>query len=56
MVAVGDCARDGGLFAGGYDVAGSISAVHAVDLHIRGCPRTPMRLVTRLLATSTASA
>jgi Ni,Fe-hydrogenase III small subunit len=50
VVAVGDCARDGGVFAGSYAVAGGVSAVLPVDLHIRGCPPSPMQLLERLLA------
>jgi Ni,Fe-hydrogenase III small subunit len=50
VVAVGDCARDGGLFAGSYAVAGGVSAVVPVDLHIPGCPPTPMQLLRGLLA------
>ena len=43
VVAVGDCAFDGGIFAGSYAVTGGVSAVLPVDLHIRGCPPTPDR-------------
>jgi Ni,Fe-hydrogenase III small subunit len=50
VVAVGDCAVDGGLFAGSYAVVGGVSAVVPVDLHIRGCPPTPTRLLEGLLA------
>ena len=50
VVAVGDCAFDGGLFAGSYAVAGGVSAVVPVDLHIRGCPPTPTQLLEGLLA------
>jgi Ni,Fe-hydrogenase III small subunit len=50
VVAVGDCAVDGGLFAGSYAVAGGVSAVVPVDLHIRGCPPTPLQLLQGLLA------
>ena len=50
VVAVGDCAADGGLFAGSYAVAGGVSAVLPVDLHIRGCPPDPMALIQGLLA------
>src|SRR5579864_7223714 len=50
VVAVGDCAADGGLFAGSYAVAGGVGAVVPVDLHIRGCPPTPLRLLEGLLA------
>src|SRR5438105_8687531 len=50
VVAVGDCARDGGIFAGSYAIEGGVSAVVPVDLHIRGCPPTPMDLLKGLLA------
>jgi Ni,Fe-hydrogenase III small subunit len=50
VVAVGDCAADGGLFAGSYAVAGGVNAVVPVDLHIRGCPPTPLQLLQGLLA------
>jgi Ni,Fe-hydrogenase III small subunit len=50
VVAVGDCARDGGCFAGSYAVAGGVSAVIPVDLHIPGCPPSPQRLIEGLLA------
>src|SRR6516162_4883568 len=49
VVAVGDCAVDGGLFAGSYAVTGGVSAVVPVDLHIRGCPPTPLQLLEGLL-------
>ncbi len=42
VVAVGDCALDGGIFAGSYAVAGGVSAVVPVDLHIGGCPPRPL--------------
>jgi Ni,Fe-hydrogenase III small subunit len=50
VVAVGDCAADGGLFAGSYACEGGVSRVIPVDLHIRGCPPTPTQLLTGLLA------
>jgi Ni,Fe-hydrogenase III small subunit len=50
VVAVGDCAVDGGLFAGSYAVAGGVADVVPVDLHIRGCPPCPRRLLEGLLA------
>src|SRR5512144_3119628 len=34
VVAVGDCAFDGGIFSGSYAVAGGVSAVVPVDLHL----------------------
>src|ERR1700674_476564 len=50
VVAVGDCARDGGLFSGSYACVGGVSAVLPVDLHIRGCPPSPIALLKGLLA------
>src|ERR1700732_1707633 len=50
VVAVGDCALDGGIFAASYAVAGGVNAVVPVDLHIRGCPPTPLQLLQGLLA------
>ncbi len=50
VVAVGDCARDGGIFSGSYACVGGVSAVLPVDLHIRGCPPSPMALLKGLLA------
>src|SRR5450432_2903197 len=50
VVAVGDCARDGGCFAGSYAVVGGVSQVVPVDLHIPGCPPTPTAMLRGLLA------
>jgi Ni,Fe-hydrogenase III small subunit len=50
VVAVGDCAADGGIFFGSYAVAGGIQSVVPVDLHIRGCPPSPTMLLQGLLA------
>ena len=50
VVAVGDCARDGGVFSGSYACVGGVSAVLPVDLHIRGCPPSPTALLKGLLA------
>jgi Ni,Fe-hydrogenase III small subunit len=50
VVAVGDCAHNGGIFAGSYAVAGGVGTVVKVDLHIRGCPPNPTQLLQGLLA------
>jgi Ni,Fe-hydrogenase III small subunit len=50
VVAAGDCARDGGCFASSYAVAGGVSAVIPVDLHIPGCPPSPTDLLRGFLA------
>lgn len=49
VVAAGDCARDGGCFAGSYAVVGGVSAVVPVDLHIPGCPPSPMAILRGLI-------
>jgi len=50
VVAAGDCARNGGLFASSYAVEGGVGQVVPVDLHIPGCPPTPLQLLEGLLA------
>jgi len=50
VVAVGDCARDGGAFAGSPACLDGIAAVVPVDLHIPGCPPAPLALLKGLLA------
>src|SRR5260370_29296955 len=50
VVAVGDCAANGGIFAGSYAVVGGVDQVVPVDLHIRGCPPRPVQLLSGLLA------
>ena len=50
VVAVGDCAVDGGVFSGSYAVVGAVEQVIPVDLHIRGCPPRPIELLKGLLA------
>src|SRR5215469_13602500 len=49
VVAVGHCAADGGLFAGSYGVFGGVKDVVPVDLHIAGCPPSPLQLLEGLL-------
>ncbi|MBK1659313.1 NADH-quinone oxidoreductase subunit B family protein [Paracraurococcus ruber] len=56
VVAVGDCAVDGGVFKGSYAVEGGIAAALPVDLVIPGCPPTPTQLLEGLLALLDAQA
>jgi Ni,Fe-hydrogenase III small subunit len=49
VVAVGDCAVDGGVFGQSYAVVGGVSEVLSVDLHIPGCPPRPDELLDGLL-------
>jgi Ni,Fe-hydrogenase III small subunit len=48
-IAVGDCAKDGGIFGGSYACVGGVGEVIPVDLHIRGCPPSPTELLKGLL-------
>ena len=50
VVAVGDCACSGGVFAGSYACVGAVSSVVPVDLHIKGCPPRPIQMLQGLLA------
>ena len=56
VIAVGDCAFDGGLYAESYACVGGVSAVIPVDLHLSGCPPTPANLMNGLLTLMTKSA
>src|SRR6266498_593380 len=48
VVAVGDCARNCGVFAGAYGVAGAVSDVVPVDVEVAGCPPRPEAIVEGL--------
>ena len=48
VVAVGDCAVDGGVFKGSYAVLGGTGLSIPVDLAIGGCPPPPARILAGL--------
>ena len=48
VVAVGDCARNCGVFAGAYGVSGAVADVVPVDLEVSGCPPPPEAIVAAL--------
>ena len=48
VVAVGDCARNCGVFAGGYGGEGAVRDVVPVDVEIPGCPPPPEVLIAVL--------
>jgi Ni,Fe-hydrogenase III small subunit len=48
VVALGDCARDCGVFRGAYGVEGSVADVVPVDLVIPGCPPDPAAIISAL--------
>jgi Ni,Fe-hydrogenase III small subunit len=50
VVAVGDCAVDGGVFKGSPAILGGTDSLLQVDLMIPGCPPSPERIVQGLLA------
>jgi Ni,Fe-hydrogenase III small subunit len=56
VVALGDCAIDGGVFKGSYGIAGGAGTTVPVDLLIGGCPPAPERIVAGLRALLEANA
>jgi Ni,Fe-hydrogenase III small subunit len=50
VIAVGDCAVDGGVFKGSPAITGGADSILPVDLVISGCPPTPAQIVEGLLA------
>jgi len=56
VVAIGDCAVDGGVFKGSYAILGGTAAAIPVDLLIAGCPPTPQQILTGLSALLEANA
>ena len=56
VVAVGDCAVDGGVFKGSYAVHGGVGGSVPVDLLVRGCPPPPGEILAGLLTLLAANA
>ncbi len=48
IIAMGDCAINGGVFRGSYAVAGGVAEVIAVDGQIPGCPPAPGQILAFL--------
>jgi Ni,Fe-hydrogenase III small subunit len=48
VISLGDCARDCGVFRGGYGVEGAVGDVVPVDMEIPGCPPDPTTIVAAL--------
>ena len=55
VVALGDCAIDGGLFAPSGAVAGGAGAALPVDLVVPGCPPPPASILAALLTVLAAN-
>jgi Ni,Fe-hydrogenase III small subunit len=50
VIAVGDCAVDGGVFKGSPAITGGAESILPVDLIVPGCPPTPGAIIDGLLA------
>ena len=48
VVALGDCARDCGVFAGAYGVQGRVEDFVPVDVTVPGCPPAPEAIIAAL--------
>jgi Ni,Fe-hydrogenase III small subunit len=48
VIALGDCARDCGVFRSGYGVVGAVADVIDVDVTIPGCPPEPTVIIEAL--------
>jgi len=48
VVAVGDCAMNCGVFAGGHGVEGAVGDIVPVDVEVPGCPPTPEAIIAAL--------
>lgn len=55
VLAIGDCAGDGGVFARTAAVAGGISAAVPVDVKVAGCPPPPEAILDALLTVIAAN-
>jgi len=50
VVALGDCAKDGGIFGATYATCGGASKVLPVDVTVPGCPPPPLAILEGILA------
>lgn len=53
VIAVGDCACNGGMFGEAYGVVGPVGDVIGVDLEVPGCPPTPTEIVSAIRSITT---
>lgn len=49
VVALGDCAFDGGIFGESYASRGSVANVLPVNAFIHGCPPSPSEILNGIL-------
>ncbi|MDD3905271.1 MAG: NADH-quinone oxidoreductase subunit B family protein [Candidatus Omnitrophica bacterium] len=50
VIALGDCAKDGGAFKGSYYTRDGVENILPVILHIPGCPPDPLTIMRSLLS------
>ena len=50
VVALGDCACDGGIFGESYASCGRVANVIPVDVEVRGCPPSPTAILAGILS------
>jgi Ni,Fe-hydrogenase III small subunit len=56
VVAIGECARTCGVFAGSYAIAGPVDSIIPVDVHVDGCPPEPADILRGILSALDRSA
>jgi len=49
VVAIGDCAYNGGIFGAGYASLGGVAQIIPVNAYIKGCPPSPAELLGGIL-------
>src|SRR3989339_956708 len=49
VITLGDCALNGGIFKDSYYIEGGENKILTVNLHIPGCPPSPLEIIKRLL-------
>lgn len=49
VIAMGNCAKDGGVFKNSYAVENGVNKVIPVDIYIPGCPPNPKKIIYALL-------
>jgi Ni,Fe-hydrogenase III small subunit len=54
VVAIGECACDGGIFGESYATCGKVSNVIPVDVVVSGCPPTPAAILQGILTAISA--
>ncbi len=49
VVAIGDCAYNGGVFGSSYASHGGVAGIIPVNAYIKGCPPSPSELISGIL-------